>query len=299
VAVDGGTRKEGGLRTRGVEKGSAPERPLISVITVVFNGALHLEQTIQSVLDQGYEKIEYIIIDGGSTDGTLDIIRRFDERIDYWRSEPDNGIYDAMNKGIDLAGGELIALLNADDFYEPAAVAAVVGQYLKDPVPQLLYGNTFFINERLNLRYRSYAHSKYWRGMCFSHQAMFVHRDIYRLLGPYDTTLRIAGDYDYVVRAATRGVRFTPVDAFLVNYRDSGVSARDQIASMGEGRMVLRRYIAPISREHIVFLLLLCKSILLLSILRIMKAACGEQCSAGASAWYLKNFIARDGEPLR
>jgi glycosyltransferase involved in cell wall biosynthesis len=97
----------GGLRTKGLFKATSPAKPLITVITVVLNGERHLEQAIQSVIKQDYPHIEYVIIDGGSTDGTLDIIRKYEARIDYWVSEPDNGIYDAMNKGIALARGEL------------------------------------------------------------------------------------------------------------------------------------------------------------------------------------------------
>ena len=261
--IDGEQKMEGGLRTRGNQKRSTPEMPLISVVTVVYNGDRYLEQTILSVIDQTYENIEYVIVDGGSSDGTLDIIRKYEDRIDYWVSEPDKGIYDAMNKGIDLSRGELIGLLNADDYYEPDAIEAVVDNYRSDPSPQILYGNTFFLQEALNLRYKSYGHTKYWLGMGISHQAMFVRRDIYRALGPYDAGLRIAADYDFFVKSIRNGVRYTPVDAFLVNYRNSGLSAQNQIVSMREGRRVLRRYVTPFSREHLVNLGLLGKSMIL------------------------------------
>jgi glycosyltransferase involved in cell wall biosynthesis len=290
---------QGGVRYKGIIKQSRPNEPLISIITVVFNGEKFLGQTIESVLSQTYKNYEYIIIDGGSTDRSIDIIKKYENNIDYWISEPDKGIYDAMNKGIGLARGEFIAFLNADDYYEPGAVEAVVRKFEADPAAQVLYGNTFFLNEAFNLRYKSYASLRYWRGMCFSHQAMFVHRDIYRLLGTYDAGLRIAADYDFVVRAATKGVRFTPVDAFLVNYRDSGLSARNQIASMREGRRVLRRYAPFFSSEHLTYAGLLVKSMLLIALLKMLKAVCGEKALARASSWYLKTFIAREWEPLR
>ena len=108
---------EGGLRIKGYFKKSYEDKPLISIITVVFNGEKYLEQTIQSVINQTYDNVEYIIIDGGSTDGTVDIIKKYEGQIDYWISEEDDGIYDAMNKGINLASGEWINFMNAGDIF--------------------------------------------------------------------------------------------------------------------------------------------------------------------------------------
>ena len=109
--------KSGGIRSSGKLKATSPGAPLISIITAVLNGDKTLERTIQSVIDQDYKNIEYIIIDGGSTDGTLDIIKKYDHAIDYWMSEPDEGIYDAFNKGIQISSGEWIYFLGADDYF--------------------------------------------------------------------------------------------------------------------------------------------------------------------------------------
>lgn len=107
--------------------------PLISIITVVYNGEKYLEQTIQSVINQTYKNIEYIVIDGGSTDGTLDIIKKYEEHISYWVSESDKGLYDAMNKGIGVAKGELIGMINSDDWYELEAVEIMAEAYKNNP----------------------------------------------------------------------------------------------------------------------------------------------------------------------
>src|SRR3990172_7180600 len=110
-------KSEGGLRTKGIYRKSQEERPLISVITVVYNGAKYIEQTIQSVINQTYDNIEYIIVDGASTDNTLKIINKYEDRIDYWISEADSGLWNAMNKGVRLATGDILNFLNSDDFY--------------------------------------------------------------------------------------------------------------------------------------------------------------------------------------
>lgn len=109
----------------------------VSIITVVYNGVKNIEQTIKSVLHQTYSNIEYIVIDGGSTDGSLDIIKKYSDSISYWVSEADKGIYDAMNKGISKATGDLIGIINSDDWYEPDAIMNMVTAYEENTV---LYG---------------------------------------------------------------------------------------------------------------------------------------------------------------
>lgn len=140
-------RAEGGLRVNGRFSARSEEgRPLVSVVTVCLNSEKYLEETIESVLGQTYEKIEYIIVDGGSGDGTLDIIRRYQDRIAYWLSEPDGGIFDAMNKGISLSTGELVGLINSDDRYFPYTVEEVVRVSGEDPGAQVYYGSMHIID---------------------------------------------------------------------------------------------------------------------------------------------------------
>ena len=112
---------EGGLRTKGYFKKPYEDKPLISIITVVYNGEKYLEETIQSVINQTYDNVEYIIIDGGSTDGTVDIIKKYEDQIDYWVSEKDTGMYNALNKGFSCAQGDYLGWLNADDTLFPNA----------------------------------------------------------------------------------------------------------------------------------------------------------------------------------
>ena len=149
---EGENRKgEGGLRTKGYFKKSFDDKPLISIITVVFNGEKYLEETIQSVINQTYSNVEYIIIDGGSSDGTLDIIKKYEERIDYWVSEKDRGIYDAMNKGIDVASGKWLNFMNGgDEFYDNKVIENIFkncsyeDEYVIHGKVALIYKNDFY-----------------------------------------------------------------------------------------------------------------------------------------------------------
>ncbi|MEO6118912.1 MAG: glycosyltransferase family 2 protein, partial [Methylotenera sp.] len=138
---------KGGLRTRCFNKHSLPHKPLISIITVVFNGAETIRDTIESVLKQSYGNIEYIIVDGGSSDATVDILKQYDHVVDYWISEKDKGIYDAMNKGIALARGDVIGTLNADDFYRYDHVLEDIAQVFLDPAIDACYGDLLYVNQ--------------------------------------------------------------------------------------------------------------------------------------------------------
>ena len=114
---------------------------LVSIITVVYNGEKYLQQTIDSVVNQSYRNIEFIIIDGGSTDGTLDIIKANEESVSKWISEPDEGLYDAMNKGIRLSRGEIIGMINSDDWYELDAVKIMVEAFLNNPTKNIFHAD--------------------------------------------------------------------------------------------------------------------------------------------------------------
>lgn len=213
----------GGLRTKGITKSSRPGEPLISVVTVVYNGAATLEQTVRSVLGQTYCNVEYIIIDGGSTDGTLGIIRKYEGKIDFWQSGPDGGIYDAMNKGIALATGEYIALLNADDWYEPGTCALVAGEIGKSHA-DVYHGVMRYIGENGELlKVEGYTTRLLDRGM-IAHPTCFISRDIYQW-EKYDTSYRSAADYDFVNRLARQGVDFQFIPTIMANFRTGGMSS--------------------------------------------------------------------------
>lgn len=187
------------------------ELPLISVITVVLNGEKYLEQAIQSVINQTYPNIEYIIIDGGSTDGTLDIIRRYEDYIDYWVSEKDNGIYDAMNKGIKLALGQWIGILNSDDRYFSRDLFEKIFVKSRLSNCDVIYGDTLILEEfnRENsyiLRPKRLSKLKYT--MAFGHLSAFVSIKVYKTVGLYDIKYKVASDFNFFQRIYLMGYRF-------------------------------------------------------------------------------------------
>ena len=138
----------GGLRAQGYFKQSSEDKPLVTVVTVVYNNAETIEETIRSVLYQTYDNVEYIIIDGGSDDGTLEIIKSYNDSIDYWISEPDKGIYNAMNKGIPLARGQYINFLNADDHYLYSGVVEIITGLFRETGSQIIIGNAVMLSKK-------------------------------------------------------------------------------------------------------------------------------------------------------
>jgi glycosyltransferase involved in cell wall biosynthesis len=176
-----------------------PDRPLLSVVTVAFNAAATIERTIASVLAQTFEDIEYVVVDGGSRDGTVEILRRYSPRLRFI-SEPDGGIYDAMNKGVRLARGRWIHLLNADDEYaSPDALAAVVP---KLDAAALNYCDIEIVTApgRSHIQRFAFNRAKLAYAAFMPHPGLIVSREQYDRIGLYDTSWRIAADHDLILR---------------------------------------------------------------------------------------------------
>ena len=196
---------QGGLRTKGIIKSSSIEKPLISIVTAVFNGEKFLEQSIQSVCSQSYDNFEYIIIDGQSRDNTLDIIRKYDDAIDYWVSEPDRGIYDAWNKALSLTQGEWIMFLGADDFLIPD----ILNEYLD--FIHLQPSDIQFISAKVELIDSNQKTIKivgtpwkwniFKRYMNIAHVGALHHIKLFEMYGTFDIHYKIAGDYDFLLRS--------------------------------------------------------------------------------------------------
>jgi glycosyltransferase involved in cell wall biosynthesis len=181
--------------------------PLVSIVTPSFNQARFLERTILSVLDQGYPNIEYLITDGGSTDGSLEIIRHYSNRLAWWVSEKDAGQTDAINKGFSHTKGEILAWLNSDDTYEPEAIAHAVEGLQQHPEAGMVYGDANLIDEtdqiigRFPTRQTDYARLR--RGYVhIPQQASFFRASLWKQVGPLDPSFYFAMDYDLWVRLA-------------------------------------------------------------------------------------------------
>lgn len=205
---------EGGLRMKGYFKKSFNDKPLVSIITVVFNRHEYLEHTIQSVLNQTYDNVEYIVIDGGSTDGTVDIIRKYEQVIDYWVSEPDSGIADAWNKGILASTGDIISLINSDDWYELNAVTEVAGLFVQNRAAGVIHGNKRQWNESGTM-VLGVARPTMRTGKVVpfrspvNHPTCFVHKQIYQTYGLFDKSYKVGMDYEFMLRLCGHKVSVT------------------------------------------------------------------------------------------
>jgi glycosyltransferase involved in cell wall biosynthesis len=219
--------REGGLRTQGNRKSSQADSPLVSIITIVYNGEEFLEQTIQSVINQSYKNIEYIIVDGGSNDGTLEIVNRYAAYIDYWISEPDEGIYDALNKGISLANGNLIGAIHANDFYAAGAVASMVDTANRLPEKSFFHANITYIDDK-RAWLLGKPITKTWAMVLFGnfyHPTCFVRKAVYQQHGNFKLNFPIASDYDLGVRFWKAGVEFQHIDQNFAYFRLGGLSS--------------------------------------------------------------------------
>lgn len=245
--------------------------PLVSIVTPSLNQAPFLEAAIQSVLSQGYPRLEYIVVDGGSTDGSVDIINKYASQLAWWVSEPDEGQTDAINKGFDRAHGSILAWLNSDDTYAPGAVGAAVKFLEQHPETGLVYGDANYINEAGEAIGRFPAartdHRRLRQGYVhIPQQAAFFRGDLWKALGPLDPSFYFAMDYDLWVRIAARSsVRYVPEtwanfrlhasgktlaadercwpEMLRIHYRDGG-----SLFSVIVAKYYLRKILAPVWR---------------------------------------------------
>lgn len=205
------------------------EQPKVSIITVCLNSANTIRDTIESVINQTYQNIEYIIIDGGSTDGTIDIIREYEPCITKWVSEPDNGIYDAMNKGIKMATGEIIGIVNSDDYLELEAVRSVGDMYLVHQDGDVFHGRVRIINNLNDIKYIIASAEDVYKQNNFKmkipHGGVFITKGCYLENGLYNVNYKIGADHDLLLRLIKSNKKFVFVNQVISNMRLGGVSS--------------------------------------------------------------------------
>lgn len=198
--------------------------PKVSIITVTYNSERTIEQTIKSVIEQTYTNIEYIVIDGMSTDKTMDILRRYKKYIHCLVHEKDFGLYDAMNKGIELASGDIIGILNSDDWYETDAIVNVVKNIEMNT--DILYGRMMIYEDNKEIRISTESRIENIWSRMIPHPAVFVRKCVYQKYGTFDLQYKIAADYDMIFRFYRNGVRFQYIDQVFTNFRKGGLSSQ-------------------------------------------------------------------------
>ncbi len=212
----------------------------ISIITATYNSGQTLTDTLESVLRQSYTDIDYVIVDGGSKDNTLDIIRRYELRFEgrmRWISEPDKGIYDAMNKGIRMATGDIVGLLNSDDFYTSNDVLEHVAKALSDSNVDAIYGDIHYVNDDdLTHCVRYYSSRVFSRGLMRlgfmpAHPSFYCRRTIYEKYGLFDTSLRVAADFENLLRLIfVNRIRTKYIPEDFVTMRTGGASSSGMVS---------------------------------------------------------------------
>lgn len=221
----------------------------VSIITVSYNAEQTIEQTIKSVLNQTYKNIEYIIIDGASTDSTCQIINKYQSYINTIVSEKDEGLYYAMNKGISYAQGDIIGILNSDDTYVEEAVSKVVEYYQKTDA-DVIFGNALHIKQEKEVGIQRCDNIEgLWYGMVIPHPATFVKAAAYKMCGGFNTKYQIAADYELMLRFYCNHLRFGHVDKVIAYFRVGGVSCQNQKVCMEEAKEVALCYINQCSRK--------------------------------------------------
>jgi glycosyltransferase involved in cell wall biosynthesis len=242
--------------------------PKISIITVVYNGAAYIEKTIRSILDQTYPHIEYIIIDGASTDGTIDIIKKYELKIGRWISEPDTGLYHAMNKGIDLATGEYLWFINAGDQLYDHHIVEKIFLKAEAEYADVYYGDTMIIDingNEIGMRRQTTPEDLSWRdfkiGMPVSHQSFVPRKSI---AGHFNLKYKYSSDIDWVMHCLVTARSVTNSHLILSRFLDGGQSKQTILPSLRERFQIMREYFGlirtlwyhiPIACRFILFLL--------------------------------------------
>jgi glycosyltransferase involved in cell wall biosynthesis len=221
--------------------------PKVTIITACRNSGDTIGNTIQSIVDQDYLNIEHIIVDANSDDGTAEIIASYGESISLWIREPDDGIADAWNKGIKKANGEIIGILNADDFYNPGTIRAMVDAFNRNTEYGFAFGDLKMMDRSSGRSYRVFGRPEYesntrYHMLGMPHPAVFVKKWVYDRVGLFDTKYRICADYELMRRTIVQGVKGVYVPRTLTIMSEGGVAERERMLLLREVREISVKY---------------------------------------------------------
>lgn len=219
----------------------------VSIITVCFNSESTIKETIESVLSQDYSNIEYIIVDGGSIDKTVDIIKSYGNKISKWVSEKDEGLYDAMNKGLKMAQGDVVGIINSDDVYIDNGVISTVLQLLKEKKSDCIYADLVYVdkkNKNKPIRYYDSSHfhiNKFRYGWMPAHPTFFAKKHVYEEVGQFDTSYKIAADFEMLIRILHINKKsFTYFPSPIIKMRYGGASTSGLINNFKLNKEIIR-----------------------------------------------------------
>ncbi len=240
-----GRKGEGGKRLAVRGEFGNRRKPLLSVVTICLNCGDQLQKTIESVLQWPADQIEYIIIDGGSEDLTIDLLRAHDSRLEYWVSEPDAGISDAFNKGISLCRGAVIGLLNAGDWYESDTLQVLQEEFSGDAAtqPGVLCGRMQFWSGREKAYCTDSIPALLPKDMTVAHPSCFVKSSVYHRFGGFNPEFRLAMDYELLLRLFTCGVAFARTRSVLTNMQHDGISEQHWQKALHETHRARQQYL--------------------------------------------------------
>jgi glycosyltransferase involved in cell wall biosynthesis len=234
--------------------------PFFSIITVVFNRALTIDRAISSLHSQSFRNYEHIIIDGGSTDGTLGILNKYKSENTIIVSEPDKGIYDAINKGINLSKGDFIGLLHSDDFYPNKIILAEVHDQITKQGLDVIYGDAKYLKEGSltifrNYRSNDFSYKSLRFGNMLAHTTLFVKRSVYGRVGLYDPNYKIAGDFEFICRLFKDNPKAYYLNKTLMMMADGGISNLNLINRLLLNKEIMSACVKNNIRTNYIFIL--------------------------------------------
>ncbi len=226
--------------------------PRFSIITVTYNAEKVLKDTIQSVVKQTYKNYEYIIVDGASKDQTLSIVNKYKDRFSKIISEPDRGLYDAMNKGIKIASGDYLCFLNAGDrFHEDNTLQQIIDSITENELPDVIYGETVIVDKEGHFKHmrrlktpEKLTWKSFKQGMLVCHQSFFTKRT---LAEPFDLTYRFSADFDWCIRIMKKSEVLHNSRITIIDYLDEGVTTQNHKASLKERFLIMTKYYGWVS----------------------------------------------------